>query len=74
MIEASSSPTPSTKNDHSAFWMCPVRNAKFWPKNPVRNVSGRKTVAMIVSCLEISPWRLATVERYISVAPLSRSR
>ena len=54
--------------------MWPVRNAKFWPKKPVRKVSGRKIVAMIVSCLLISPWRLATVDRYMSVAPLSRSR
>ncbi len=43
------------------MWL--VRNVKFWPKKPVRNVSGRKIVAITVSCLLTSPCRLATVER-----------
>ena len=38
-------------------------HAKFCPKKPVRKVSGRKIVAMIVSCFITSFWRLACVER-----------
>ena len=30
---------------------------KFWPKNPVTKVSGRNTVARIVSCSMVSFWR-----------------
>ena len=36
-----SSPTPSTQNVHSGISMSLTRYAKFWPKNPVRNASGR---------------------------------
>ncbi len=73
-IETTSSPRPRAKNDHVLASTLLTSQAKFWPKKPVRNDSGRKIVAMIVSCFEISPWRLATVDRYMSVAPLSRSR
>ena len=36
---------------------------KFWPKKPVMNVSGRKTVAMIVSCFITVLRRFETVDR-----------
>jgi hypothetical protein len=36
---------------------------KFWPKNPVRKVSGRKTVAMTVSCFITSLSRFDTIDR-----------
>ncbi len=48
--------------------------AKFWPKNPVRNDSGRNTVAMMVSCFITSLSRLDTIDMYASSEPLSRSR
>ena len=37
--------------------------AKFWPKNPVRNDSGRKMVAMTVSCFMTTLSRFDTVDR-----------
>ena len=36
---------------------------KFWPKKPVMKVSGRKIVAMIVSCFITTLSRFETVER-----------
>ena len=30
--------------------MCAISQPKFWPKKPVMKVSGRKTVARMVSC------------------------
>ncbi len=47
---------------------------KFWPKKPVTKVSGRKIVAIVANCLVASFSRLDTVDRYTSIAPLSRSR
>ena len=47
---------------------------KFCPKKPVMKVSGRKIVAISASCLVTSFSRLETVERYASLAPVSRSR
>src|SRR5580658_3358771 len=47
---------------------------KFWPKKPVRNDSGRNTVAMIVSRFITSLSRLDTTDMYASSDPLSRSR
>ncbi len=41
----------------------PTSQAKFWPKNPVRNDSGRNTVAMMVSCFITSLSRLDTIDR-----------
>ena len=43
--------------------MWPTIQPKFWPKKPVMNVSGRKMVAMIVSCFITVLSRLETVER-----------
>jgi len=43
-------------------------------KNPVMKVAGRNTVAMIVSCFMTTLRRLETVERWVSSAPVSRSR
>jgi hypothetical protein len=37
---------------------------KFWAKKPVMNDSGRKIVAMVVSCFITSFWRVLTMERY----------
>ncbi len=47
---------------------------KFWPKKPVRKLMGKKMVAMIVSCFMTTLSRFDTVERCVSIAPLSRSR
>jgi hypothetical protein len=40
-----------------------VVDPKFWPKEPVMKDSGRKIVAMVVSCFITSFWRLLIVER-----------
>ena len=47
---------------------------KFWPKKPVRKLRGRNTVAMMVSCFMTTLSRLDTVDRWVSMTPLSRSR
>ncbi len=47
---------------------------KFWPKKPVMNPRGKNTVAMMVSCFMTTLRRLDTVDRWVSMAPLSRSR
>jgi hypothetical protein len=46
MIETTSSPTPKTQKDQSVLIQFVTRYLKFWPKNPVMKVSGRKIVAM----------------------------
>ena len=48
--------------------------AKFCPKNPVRKVKGKKTVAMMVSCFITTLSRFDTVERWVSMTLESRSR
>ena len=42
---------------------------KFWPKNPVRKLRGRKMVAMIVSCFITTFSRLDTVDTWVSMTP-----
>ncbi len=54
------------------MWL--TMKAKFMPKNPVMNDSGRKIVAITVSCFITSFCRFEIVDRYRSVAPESRSR
>jgi hypothetical protein len=54
--------------------MWPVNQAKFWPKNPVMNVRGRNTVAMIASCFITPLRRFDTVDVYTSIALDNRSR
>ena len=54
--------------------MLRTRRAKFCPKNPVRKLSGRKMVAMIVNCFITEFRRLDTVERWVSMTLVSRSR
>jgi hypothetical protein len=74
MITASASvPMPKMRNavsDPSRFTSQP----RFWPKNPVRNDSGRNTVAIMVSCFITSLSRLDTIDMYASSEPDSRSR
>ena len=42
--------------------MCRTSHPKFWPKKPVTKVSGRKTVARIVSCSMVEfCWTLTLV-------------
>ena len=41
--------------------MCWTSHAKFWPKKPVMKVSGRKTVARIVSCSMVEFCRTPTL-------------
>src|SRR5215813_11388735 len=41
--------------------MCRTSQAKFWPKKPVMNVSGRKTVASTVSCSMVAFCRTLTL-------------
>ncbi len=43
--------------------MCLTSKPKFWPKKPVSQLSGRKMVAMIVSCFMTLFSRLETVDR-----------
>jgi hypothetical protein len=47
---------------------------EFCPKDPVSQLRGRKTVAMIVSCFITELKRFETVERLTSIAPVRRSR
>ena len=55
MITATISlPTPSPQKICGETMLLTIQ-PKFWPKNPVMYVSGRKIVAMIVSCFETSP-------------------
>ena len=73
MTASTSMPTPMPKKAERD----PIRStsqAKFWPKNPVRYDSGRKIVAMIVSCYICWFIRLDTIDMYASSDPLSRSR
>jgi drug/metabolite transporter (DMT)-like permease len=58
----SSPPIPKTRKTQNEL-MCFTSQPKFWPKNPVTNVSGRKIVAMIVSCFMTTFRRLETFER-----------
>ena len=51
--------TPSTRKCPGPLMWSTIQG-KFWPKNPVRNVSGRKKVATIVSTFMISLSRLET--------------
>ncbi len=65
--------TASTKNGIQPVMLRTIQ-AKFMPKNPTIQVSGMKIVATIVSRFMTSLRRLETVERYTSIAPVSRSR
>ncbi len=68
-----STPTARTQKAH----VDPIHRtskAKFWPKKPVRKLSGRKMVAMIVSCFITTLSRFDTVERCVSMTLESRSR
>ena len=56
-------PTPRTQNVHAVLMSSVTMKPKFWPKKPVMNDSGRKIVAITVSCFITSFWRLLTVER-----------
>ena len=51
-----------------------TRKAKFWPKNPVRKLRGKKMVAMMVSCFITTFRRFDTVDRCVSMTLESRSR
>jgi hypothetical protein len=55
-------PMPKTRKTQSES-MRLTSQPKFWPKNPVTKVSGRKIVAMIVSCFMTTFRRLETCER-----------
>ena len=52
----------------------PTSAPKFMPKKPVKNVSGRNSVANTVSRVIRRFRRLDTVDRYTSMAVLNRSR
>jgi hypothetical protein len=60
--DTSSPPIPKTRKTQSeSMWF--TSQPKFWPKKPVRKVSGRKIVAMTVSCFMTTFRRLETFER-----------
>jgi hypothetical protein len=65
---------PRTKKAQVGISQTRIMYAKFCPKNPVRKLSGRKIVAIIVSCFMTTLRRLETVERCVSITLLSRSR
>ncbi len=48
--------------------------SKFIPKNPVKNVSGMNSAVRMVNTFITSFVRFAVTERYVSSAPLIRSR
>ena len=50
-----------------------TRKPKFWPKKPVITMSGRASVAITVSRWMTTLSRFETVERYTSIAPVSKS-
>ena len=58
----SSVPSPTTRNA-PRLPMRWIIQAKFCPKKPVRKDSGRKIVAMRVSCFMIALSRFDTVDR-----------
>ena len=61
-MASSSVPMPMKTNvSHVPMWR--TIQPKFWPKKPVSYASGRKIVAMIVSCFITAFSRFDTVER-----------
>ena len=72
-IATSSVPSPSSTKV-SQLPMCLTIQPKFWPKEPVAQVSGRKIVAITASCLINELSRFETVERQTSIVPLRSSR
>ena len=62
MNAARSSPMPSSQNVQPGRMIVPTSSVKFWPKNPVRNVSGRKNVATQPSCFMVRFILLPTVD------------
>ena len=69
MTAASSRPMPNTQKVHECTRKWFTRRLKFWPKNPVRKLSGRNTVAMMASCFMTTLSRLDTVEIWENVDP-----
>ena len=66
-------PTPTAQKAEKLV-IRPIIQPKFCPKNPVKKLSGKKTVAMMVSCFMTTFSRFDTVDRWVSSAPLNRSR
>ncbi len=54
--------------------MRPTSQAKFWPKKPVMNVSGRKTVARMVSCSMVAFCRTLTFVCSTEITAMFASR
>ena len=61
-MTSSSVPIPKPMSA-SQLLVCLTMKPKFWPKNPVNQLSGKKTVAMIVSCFITELSRFETVDK-----------